>query len=43
MLGSGAGLFSILLSNTFDTQTGPTIILLLGACFIVSLVFRPAR
>lgn len=43
LLGSGAGLLSILLSNLFDTQTGPTIILLLGACFILSLVFRPAR
>jgi ABC-type Mn2+/Zn2+ transport system permease subunit len=43
LLGSGVGLLSILLSNAFDTQTGPTIILLLGACFIASLVFHPAR
>ncbi|MDF3129203.1 metal ABC transporter permease [Kiritimatiellaeota bacterium B1221] len=42
-LGSIAGMVSICLSNWWDVQTGATLILLLGCCFMVSLVVAPKR
>lgn len=42
-LGGGASMLAICLSNWWNLQTGATIILLLGFCFMVSLLFRPRR
>ncbi|WFB36305.1 metal ABC transporter permease [Kiritimatiellota bacterium B12222] len=42
-LGSGAGVVAIALSNWWNVQTGATLILLLGCCFLVSLLVAPKR
>lgn len=42
-LGSGMGLLSVALSNWWNLQTGATLILLLGCCFLLSLLAAPRR
>ncbi len=41
LLGGAAAVLSVLLSNLFDLRPGATLILLLGALFALSLLFRP--
>jgi ABC-type Mn2+/Zn2+ transport system permease subunit len=40
LLGSTAGILAVALSNWFNVQTGPTLILLLGSIFGISLLKR---
>jgi ABC-type Mn2+/Zn2+ transport system permease subunit len=43
VLGCGAGILAVILSNLFDLQTGATLILILGVGFAISISLRRRR